>query len=160
MIFYFYIGALAVVMALSLFNIWKGDPRLPGLAFNYSVVIILFHLIVMTWWRLGWHDQEFYLLVAAAQSIIAYMAYETGCKAARIIMPLSWMAIFGNLETFILHHDYPHLWYFWGMNFVQCAQIASLAFASSLFYPIHERMHWRPRKHPQDMKRIVHERAG
>lgn len=160
MIFQFYIGAMAVAVLLSMFNLRVGDSRLPSLAINYSLVIIVFHVVVMTWWGLGWKDEEFYLLVAAAQGIISYMAYETGCRAARIIMPLSWMAVFGNLETFILHYDYPHQWYFWGMNVIQCAQIASLAFASSLFSPIHQRMHWRPRKNTSDMKRIVHERAG
>lgn len=160
MLFKFYLGTMVIAVLLSMFNMRRGDIRLTSLAISYFLVISLFHLIFMTWLGLGWRNQEFYLLVAGAQSIVAYVAHQTGCRAARIIMPLALIAVVGNVETFLFNADYPHALYFDFMNFIQCTQIASLWFASAMFYPITTRLWIGQRSKTDSLKRVAHGNAG
>lgn len=157
MIFTFYLGAMSVAMLLSLSNFAAGDRRLPTLAVKYFFVISGFHILFMTWLGLNWHNQEFYILVAAAQGVIARFASKIGCRAARIVMPLALIAVAINLFRFVVDEDdLPHVVYYYTMNFVQCAQIASIIFASSVWLRLAEAAHISRRKH-NGMKRIAHE---
>lgn len=159
MTFLFYLAAMAIAVALSGFNLAAGDRRLPTLAVKYFAIIAGFHLVFMTWLGLGWKNPEFYVLVAAAQGIIAHFASKIGCRAARIVMPLACIAVVLNLFTFLVDAEYPHAVYYWAMNGIQCAQIASIVFASSVWLRLAGTVHMSRRK-PTDMKRIIHERAG
>ena len=157
MIFYFYIAALLLAIGLSLFNFRRGDVRLTSLAVSYAVIIIGFHLIFMTWLHIQ-TKLEFYLFVAGAQSVIAYIANQVGCRAAKIMMPLALFAVFFNCLTLVLLADYPHYIYYYIMNFVQCSQISSLIFASSVWHGV--RQIGITRKKTNGMKRIIHEWPG
>ena len=158
MIFYFYIAALILAVGLSLFNFRRGDIRLTSLAVSYAGIIIVFHLVFMTWLHTQ-NTLEFYLFVAGAQAVIAYIAHQVGCKAAKVIMPLAWFAVLFNCLTLVLLADYPHYIYYYIMNFVQCSQISSLIFASSVWKGL-SRQTGTIRKKTTGMKRIIHEWPG
>ena len=132
MMFYAYIGLMGAAILLSLFNLRKGDIRLTGLAVSYSVVVIVFHLVFMSWLGLQ-HHAIFPLFVAGAQGIIAYAAYQVGCRAARIIKPLAYAAIFLNCIVY-LESLYPGTFYYYTMNLLQGTEIATLIFASSIWH--------------------------
>lgn len=134
MIFYAYLGLMGTAVLLSLFNLRKGDKRLTGLAFGYTLIVAGFHWIGMDLMHIH-KDPEFPLFVAGAQGVIAFIAYETGCKAAKIIMPLAWLAVVINCLAW-LEGLYPSLFYFYGMNILQGSQVASLIFASSIWHGI------------------------
>lgn len=133
MIFYAYLGLMGAAILLSLFNVYKGDRRLLALASKYSAIVAGFHLVFMTWLHLG-GKSEFVLLVAGAQALIAYESHKIGCRAAKIITPLAWIAVFLNCAIYTF--DYPHVVYYYSMNLIQGSQIASLIFASSVWHGI------------------------
>lgn len=145
-----------MAILLSLFNLRKGGIRLTGLAVSYSVVVIGFHLLFMTLWG-AHHTAEFPLYVAGAQGVIAFIAYETGCKAAKIVMPLAWFAVLINCLTW-LQSIYPSPFYFYTSNFIQGAQVASLIFASSLWHGLALQIKRLTRK--DNNKGMSYERAG
>lgn len=157
MIFYAYIGLMGTAVGLSLFNAFKGDRRLLALASKYSAIVICFHLIFMTWLHLQ-KTPEFVLLVAGAQALIAYEAHKIGCRAARIITPIAWLMVYLNCLTFAFDF-YPNLIYFYGMNALQGAQVASLIFASSFWKHAYGTIKILTRKNTQT-KGMSYERAG
>ncbi len=155
MIFYAYIGLMGMAVGLSLFNL--PDRRLLALASKYSAIVILFHLIFMSLLHLQ-KTPEFVLLVAGAQALIAWEAHKIGCRAAKIITPIAWLAVYLNCLTFAFDF-YPNLIYFYGMNILQGAQVASLIFASSAWMKSYGTIKTLTRKKPQT-KGMSYERAG
>jgi len=156
-IFYAYLGLMGLAFALSLFNLRKGDIRLSGLAFSYLGIVAGFHWVGMSWLHLQ-KTPEFPLFVAGAQGVIAFVAYETGCRAAKIIQPFAWAAILINCLTWAMGF-YPSVFYFYSMNFIQCAQIASLLFASSIWHGIATQLIEITRK-IKNTKGMSYEQAG
>lgn len=157
MIFYAYLALMGVSVGLSLFNLRRGDIRLTGLAASYLGVVAGFHWII-------WHfniqkTDEFPLFVAGAQGVISFIAYEIGCRAAKIIMPFAWFAILFNCLIFIIG-DYPSLLYFYISNVIQCAQIASLIFASTLWHGYAYSHKKAARDFDNSLKRMSYEREG
>jgi len=131
MLFLSYMGLMGFAVLLSLFNAYKGDRRLLALASKYAAIVTLFHLIFMTWLHIQ-TEPEFPLLVAGAQGLIAYESHKIGCRAAKIITPLAWISVFLNIITFAI--PYPHAVYYYSQNLLQGSEVASLIFASSIWY--------------------------
>lgn len=146
---------MGIAVGLSLFNL--PDRRLLALASKYSAIVILFHLVFMTWMKLQ-RAEEFPLLVAGAQALIAWEAHKIGCRAAKIIAPIAWLAVYLNALTFCFDF-YPNLIYFYGMNILQGAQVASLIFASSFWFKAYGTIKTLTRKITQT-KGMSYERAG
>lgn len=159
MIFCFYLTIMSISILLSLFNLRQGDVRLTSMAVSYFIIVAWFHLAFMTFMHI-YPDVEFYLLAAGAQGVIAFVAYTVGCKAAKIIMPLAWAAVIVNCVTFVMQAKYPHLYYYWAINFIQCAQVSSLIFASTLWHGIATKITSITRKKTAGFKRMSHESAG
>lgn len=154
MIFYAYIGLMGAAVGLSLFNL--PDRRLLALASKYSAIVILFHLIFMTCLNIQ-KMPEFVLLVAGAQGLIAWEAHKIGCRAAKIITPIAWLAVGLNIFTFAI--DYPHVVYFYSMNILQGSQVASLIFASGIWRKAYGTIKTLTRTKPPT-KGMSYERAG
>lgn len=154
MIFYAYLGLMGTAIVLSLFNL--PDKRLLALASKYSAIVILFHLIFMTWLHLQ-KSAEFVLLVAGAQGLIAYESHKIGCRAAKIITPIAWFAVGLNVFTYAI--DYPHVVYFYSMNILQGSQVASLIFASGVWRKVYGTIKTLTRTKPPT-KGMSYERAG
>jgi len=134
MLFYAYIGLMVTAILLSLFNLRKGDIRLTGLAVSYACIVIGFHVVFMSWLKTQQHA-SFPLFVAGAQGIIAFAAYQVGCKASKVIKPLAWTAVLFNSLVY-LESLYPGTFYYYTMNLLQGTEIASLIFASSIWHGI------------------------
>lgn len=155
MIFYFYLGAMGFAVVLSLFNLRRGDMRLTMMAGMYMAIIALFHMFFFHYNK----QLEFYLMCACAQGAIGVVAREIWCKAAKLIYSLSIIAVTVNLFTFIVEAHYPHAWYFYTINFIQCSQIASLILASAVWQWT-ARQIGLLRKKNHEMHRVAHERLG
>lgn len=127
-LFHAYLLLLAAAVVLSFYNLKKGDHRLTVMASVYAFIIVAFHDLYFDKFYelgLGW-----YVRVAAAQWLVAWVAADIGCRAAKIIKPLAIGAVVINLGTAAISARYPHIWYWYASNLIQGAQVASLVFAS------------------------------
>lgn len=123
-----YVSLLALAVTLSFYNLKKGDHRLTLMATLYMLIIVVFHdRYFDKFYELG---MGWYLRVAGAQWLVAWLASDIGCRAAKIIKPLAITSVILNLGTWVMQARYPHLWYWYASNIIQSAQVASLLFAS------------------------------
>lgn len=127
-LFAVYCWVLAIAIVASFYNLRQGDGRLTIMALSYTAVIVLFHVFLYgQFHELG---LRWYLYVGAAQWGIGFIASEIRCKSANLIRPLAYGAVLLNLGTWVVGAHYPHMLYWWAMNLIQGAQVASLFVAN------------------------------